>query len=362
MSHLISILIPNFNKAAYLNETLDSIIKQSYINWECIIVDDHSTDHSWEILEEYAEKDTRIKIFKRPDSLPKGGNSCRNYAFSLANGQYIQWFDSDDLMEENLFKNRLKKLEETNADFILGHGQKFEIQPGDLNMVFSPFFTFPYLLESFFSIHPPWLTPSIMLTRDFIIRNKLSWNPAIHCFQDIAYNVSCFFNAEKIAIMNNSIDWYWRKVPNSTGNSLYLPKNYSSNVRLLGFFIKKLEGSDRGFVKGMALLIIRNSLERIGLTQVIKLINPLLFKGIISFEVYLVLLKSILKKYKTKNGIAFVKSELEIFLNNKINFYLPIQTSFGSQGIEDLNTDYYQLKKDFVEGVFKINNKTYHLL
>lgn len=104
---LVSILIPNYNKAPYLRETLDSVLAQTYPNWECIIVDDHSTDNSWEILEEYAAKDSRFKIFKRPDYLPKGGNACRNYAFELSKGEYIQWFDSDDLMLENCLQRKV---------------------------------------------------------------------------------------------------------------------------------------------------------------------------------------------------------------------------------------------------------------
>src|SRR5690606_6713113 len=95
---LVSILIPNYNKAPYLRETLDSILSQTYLNWECIIVDDHSTDGSYEILEEYANLDCRFKVYKRPDHLPKGGNACRNYAFILSNGEFVNWFDSDDIM------------------------------------------------------------------------------------------------------------------------------------------------------------------------------------------------------------------------------------------------------------------------
>jgi len=61
-------------------------------------VDDGSTDDSLKILKEYEEKDSRLKIFERPMEIPKGANFCRNYAFSLSQGEFIQWFDSDDIM------------------------------------------------------------------------------------------------------------------------------------------------------------------------------------------------------------------------------------------------------------------------
>ena len=101
MADLVSILIPNYNKAPYLRECLDSVSAQTYSNWECIVVDDHSTDDSWEILEEYAEIDQRFKIYRRPGLLPKGANSCRNFAFKIATGKFVQYLDSDDTIHEH---------------------------------------------------------------------------------------------------------------------------------------------------------------------------------------------------------------------------------------------------------------------
>ncbi|MDN3667874.1 glycosyltransferase family 2 protein [Echinicola jeungdonensis] len=107
---LVSILIPNYNKALYLKETLDSVLDQTYSNWECIVVDDHSSDQSWEILEEYAKKDSRVKIFKRPENRSKGGSVARNYAFELSEGEFIQWLDSDDVIHPNKVQTQLNDL------------------------------------------------------------------------------------------------------------------------------------------------------------------------------------------------------------------------------------------------------------
>ncbi len=80
-----------------MKATLDSVLNQTYSNWECIIVDDHSTDASWEIIEEYGEKDKRFKIYKRPENRKKGANSARNYAIEISKGEYIAFLDSDDI-------------------------------------------------------------------------------------------------------------------------------------------------------------------------------------------------------------------------------------------------------------------------
>ena len=69
---LVSIVIPNYNRANLIGETLDSIIQQTYENWECIIVDDRSTDGSIEIIKNYSNKDPRFLLIERPQEYSKG--------------------------------------------------------------------------------------------------------------------------------------------------------------------------------------------------------------------------------------------------------------------------------------------------
>jgi len=111
----VSILIPNYNKSPYLRETLDSVLAQTYTNWECIIVDDHSTDSSWEILKEYAIKDIRFKIHRRPVDRKKGGNAARNYAIELAKGEFVAFLDSDDLWYASRLQRAMNFIEKHNS-------------------------------------------------------------------------------------------------------------------------------------------------------------------------------------------------------------------------------------------------------
>lgn len=97
-NRLISIIIPTYNRAHLISETLDSILSQTYKNWECIIVDDGSMDNTVQILEEYKKKDNRFQFYKRPLNKLKGPNSCRNFGFKKSKGYYIKWFDSDDIL------------------------------------------------------------------------------------------------------------------------------------------------------------------------------------------------------------------------------------------------------------------------
>lgn len=80
---MISIIIATYNRAAYIAETLISIQNQTFIDFECIIVDDGSTDNTDEIVYKFEEKDERFQYLKRPSHIIKGANHSRNYGYSL---------------------------------------------------------------------------------------------------------------------------------------------------------------------------------------------------------------------------------------------------------------------------------------
>jgi glycosyltransferase involved in cell wall biosynthesis len=108
LQSLVSIIIPTFNSVKYLNETLDSVLAQTYAHWECILVDDGSTDDTILILNEYTSKDSRFKWFSRPISKPKGPSSARNYGLENAKGEFVVFLDSDDLLAVTCLEKRLE--------------------------------------------------------------------------------------------------------------------------------------------------------------------------------------------------------------------------------------------------------------
>lgn len=109
---LITIIIPTCNRAHLISETLDSVLLQTYKNWECIIIDDGSTDNTADVVNKYIRKDSRFQYYNRPEERIKGPNSCRNYGFEISKGEYVKWFDSDDFMCSNLIESQIKVLNE----------------------------------------------------------------------------------------------------------------------------------------------------------------------------------------------------------------------------------------------------------
>lgn len=123
---LISIIIPSYNRASLIEETLNSIIHQTYSNWECIVVDDHSTDDTFLVASNISRNDKRIKVYKRPVLKPKGPSSCRNYGLEISKGAYVNWFDSDDVMAEHKLELDLKNITSGNFDFTISQSQFFD--------------------------------------------------------------------------------------------------------------------------------------------------------------------------------------------------------------------------------------------
>ncbi|WMI69845.1 glycosyltransferase [Mangrovimonas sp. YM274] len=103
---LTSIIIPTFNREDLIKKALDSVISQTNKNWECIVVDDGSTDNTLKVLEEYTKRDKRIQWFKR-DRGPKGAPTCRNIGLEKANGDYVIYLDSDDFLMPYCLEQRV---------------------------------------------------------------------------------------------------------------------------------------------------------------------------------------------------------------------------------------------------------------
>ncbi|MCB0447740.1 MAG: glycosyltransferase [Gelidibacter sp.] len=94
----VSIIIATYNRAHLIVETLQSIKKQTHQNWECIIVDDGGTDNTHETIRPILSNDHRFQFLKRPEAYKKGLSGCRNYGLDLATGDYIIFFDDDDIV------------------------------------------------------------------------------------------------------------------------------------------------------------------------------------------------------------------------------------------------------------------------
>ena len=123
---LVSIIIPTYNRAHLIGETLDSVLAQTYTHWECIVVDDGSSDNTSELLKTYCDTDARFKYVQRPDTHKPGGNGARNYGLKKAFGEFVIFFDSDDLMTPNHLEIKMNALQNTDFDYVITKTKYFD--------------------------------------------------------------------------------------------------------------------------------------------------------------------------------------------------------------------------------------------
>lgn len=112
----ISIIVPVYKAEPYLKKCIDSILNQTFKDFELILVDDGSPDRCGEICDEYALKDSRIKIIHKENG---GQSSARNVGLDIAQGEYIGFVDSDDWIEPDMYKKLFKVLKNDNVDMAI---------------------------------------------------------------------------------------------------------------------------------------------------------------------------------------------------------------------------------------------------
>jgi glycosyltransferase involved in cell wall biosynthesis len=169
----LSIIIPVYNRALLLPETLDSILAQTYVNWECILVDDGSTDDSLFVCNSYARQDSRFKVFSRPASIRKGANGCRNFGFHQTSGEFIQWFDSDDLMHVNLIEYGLSSFQSKTDMVIFGSCEFVGPWNGESRIRSKPSNVGRHMISDILSGEKWFGTPQVLFRKRFLFQKKI---------------------------------------------------------------------------------------------------------------------------------------------------------------------------------------------
>ncbi len=116
MQPVVSIIMPLYNASLYLDQTINSVLNQTYSNWELIIVDDGSKDKSYLIAEKFAHSDNRIKLYK--NTINSGVAFTRNRAIDIAKGKYIALLDADDLWDKNKLEKQVNFIEENKYSIV----------------------------------------------------------------------------------------------------------------------------------------------------------------------------------------------------------------------------------------------------
>lgn len=193
----VSVIIPVYNVEKYLTACLDSVLNQTFADFELILVDDGSTDESPVIMRRYAEADARISINSQSN---KGVSAARNFGLSVAQGDYILFVDSDDTILPDTLERLWQHAQDTNADIVLGNvwmynidGSKCRIFPrsewidqqkimrGDLlYATLMPTFSFPSVVYLYFSRRSFLLDNNLWMKEGIVHEDEL-WCTQVMC-------------------------------------------------------------------------------------------------------------------------------------------------------------------------------------
>jgi glycosyltransferase involved in cell wall biosynthesis len=196
---MISIIIPIYNRATLIGETLDSILMQTYSDWECIVIDDGSTDNSVEVVQKYIDKDSRFKLLIRPADRLKGACICRNIGYENSKGKYIYFFDSDDLISDKLFEIIVAGIENTpNIDYVVFPLDRFTQNP-QCPVYYSRKFKgkSEELFEQILDCRVQVNTPNILWNRNLLSKADVLWNEQLKRCQDGDFIMRMIGLAEK---------------------------------------------------------------------------------------------------------------------------------------------------------------------
>ncbi len=207
---LVSIIIPTFNRSNLIDETLSSIIDQTYQNWECLIIDDGSTDNTKEIVWKYTKGDNRFQYYHRPKNRPKGANACRNYGFELSKGEFVNWIDSDDIFSNNKIEDQLS-VAKSDVDIITCKWGRFLNQEKNINLknlnIYKPYDSALDLLEDYGNYNEFFPSHAFLISRKVILKSGL-WNENLLINQDGEFFCRIFIVSKKVGHSNDSYALY----------------------------------------------------------------------------------------------------------------------------------------------------------
>lgn len=307
MKPLVSIIIPTYNRANIIHETLNSLLDQTYNAWECILVDDGSTDETILRINEYIDKDNRFRLFKRSKSRLKGPSACRNIGLENAKGNYIIFLDSDDLLAPFCLEQRILAFEKNlDNDFLVFKMERFIETPRFKKHKPLEEISFNHIsnVSSLLQLESIWQVTSPIYKRSFINTEKIKcFNEHLINLEDLEYALKIVLKTESYKLFNNK-DCFYR-------NDVNYKKKYNSlSVK------EKTVNAFSVFLKEIHLQL--NNISEVSLKKYYKKQLVLGYQ-----KIFLINIKDNIANFKNQNKVmlSFLILNNYLSLNQKLRFF-----------------------------------------
>ena len=204
----ISIIIPVYNVEKYLSQCLDSIINQTFKDFECICVNDGSKDNSLNILQEYSKKDNRIKIVSQEN---KGVSIARNVGMKISKGKYISFIDSDDWICNDYLEVLYNNMEKFDYDIVICnhyfyYSKDDKLVPVVYDIVINKETT---SFDRFICGYNRGAVWARLYKREFLENNKMSFLENV-VMEDYIFSIITYLSTKKVLFLNDNL-YYYRK-------------------------------------------------------------------------------------------------------------------------------------------------------
>lgn len=227
---LVSIIVPIYNAEKYLDSCIQSVLRQTYTNWELILIDDGSTDKSGRIAEEYGFADERITVFHQKNL---GVSLARNQGIDEATGNYVVFLDADDELIEDCLAKTVNTAEETNADVVAGRSCENQELFQDRII-----WTGAEALENSLKDHLfTYSACAKLIRREFI--GKTRFTPDIRINED-SYFVFQLLCKQNVFVLTNDVIYFYRANSESSSRTVFSEK-YFDILKVSDLKYKKIE-------------------------------------------------------------------------------------------------------------------------
>lgn len=308
----VSIIIPVFNSSSTIPETLNSLLNQTFQNWEAICVDDGSTDGSVDIIKDYCKRDSRINFIQR-DNQEKGGSVCRNIGGNAAKGKYLIFLDSDDVLASWCIEERVEVIKGGEYDMVVFPIGYFTKNPSEYTTTRN-LYSKSHLCR-FISGSPTWQTMQ-PIYRIEVFKKLDGFDIRFPRFQDVEFGVRAIINCKIKIVSDVKPDCFFRMAGDSGFITPQKAGNAIKAAELLLILVNKMWckiDSKRKKTAVLGLMINVVSLEmtiRIPLRKFFEDISP----------------RIDLKNLLSKKELLFLKFVMNM-KSNKINSYILRVTS-----------------------------------
>ncbi|WP_316746907.1 glycosyltransferase family 2 protein [Pedobacter gandavensis] len=301
----ISVVIPVFNGAGYLEQTLMSLLAQEFLDFEVVCVNDSSTDDSLSILEHFATIDSRIKVYTKPN----GGNAAKaiNYGLKFASGRYFMYSSQDDLYSKDLLEKSYNKACELNADAVIPNLVYYYVDldlKNKTNEIISESQNILTGKEAFI-LSLDWKIHGFVLWSMQTVRNLGFFDYGLN--SDEYTTRMLFFNSKKV-VFSNGIFFYRQNNPNAITQkwSIKLLDYIDTNKKLVDF----LNGN--GFPKVEVLKVYKSILHDLIRIQLILNKNRKLLTRSVAIEAQQKI-KEVFNAHRTEFNSIECNDQLSLF-------------------------------------------------